>query len=129
MWMGACNGHGGRIETIERNLRSGSKTLGGRIPPCGREGRFGAGGRNRTDETCLEGRSFTTKLRPRGAGTQRFADRAFRSSLQHRLLPVTSAVPNRFLTGFLPGLGLPELCLCRCLERMALLTSTAPATL
>ena len=24
----------------------------------------GAGGRNRTDETCLEGRSFTTKLRP-----------------------------------------------------------------
>ncbi|MEN9812557.1 MAG: hypothetical protein RL479_1243, partial [Verrucomicrobiota bacterium] len=23
------------------------------------------GGRNRTDETCLEGRSFTTKLRPR----------------------------------------------------------------
>ena len=30
----------------------------------------GAGGRNRTDETCLEGRSFTTKLRPRGAGGQ-----------------------------------------------------------
>ncbi len=25
----------------------------------------GAGGRNRTDETCLEGRSFATKLRPR----------------------------------------------------------------
>src|SRR3954471_17312158 len=34
------------------------------------DGKRGAGGRNRTDETCLEGRSFTTKLRPRGAGGQ-----------------------------------------------------------
>ncbi len=32
------------------------------LPPHGKK--IGAGGRNRTDETCLEGRSFATKLRP-----------------------------------------------------------------
>jgi type 1 glutamine amidotransferase len=45
--------------------RKGQPRSGKRLS--GRQTIAGAGGRNRTDETCLEGRSFTTKLRPQGA--------------------------------------------------------------
>lgn len=60
-----------------RGVRDVNKATGGLLGPRrqGAEGspeeralpgrNAGAGGRNRTDETCLEGRSFTTKLRPR----------------------------------------------------------------
>jgi hypothetical protein len=44
------------------------RRVGRPFPPHAPVVEAGAGGRNRTDETCLEGRSFTTKLRPRGAG-------------------------------------------------------------
>src|SRR5262245_12163327 len=117
----ACNGHGRRTDPQHGR---GSPQI-----PSIAFGKHGAGGRNRTDETCLEGRSFATKLRPGGAGADSFSALGLRSSPQNAFEISPFEFGKLFLTGFLPCLALRASPVCRFLGVMALLTQAAPAPL